>query len=238
MNLLIVAATWNEIKPLEKFLQGMDEEGKLRDHSAEICVTGVGGVQTAFHLGKILPRGNWDLAIQLGICGSFKKELQIGTTVNVVEESFADLGAEDGDIFLDAFQIGLLDANKFPFENGKLPSPPSDSLPSLAGQVPGGPLPTLEQLPKAKSISVNKVHGSERSIKQIILKYDPDVESMEGAAFFYCCRMTSIPFLQLRTVSNLVERRDKSKWDIPVAIEKLNEAAVKILLEILKLSNS
>ena len=86
MNLVIVTATWDEIKPLEKFLQEMDAEGKLHDHAVEICVTGIGGTQTAFQLGKILSTGRWDLAIQLGICGSFKKEFAIGTTVNVVEE--------------------------------------------------------------------------------------------------------------------------------------------------------
>src|SRR5437763_138296 len=120
MNLLLTAATWNEIKPLEKYLQQLDSEGKLRDHAIEICVTGVGGVQTAFSLGKILSIGKWDLAIQVGICGTFKKEFPIGTTVNIVEECFADLGAEDGEIFLDVFQIGLLDENKFPFENGRM----------------------------------------------------------------------------------------------------------------------
>ena len=120
MNLLITAATWNEIKPLEKSLQEADAVGKLHDHSIEICVTGIGGIQTAYHLGKILSTGKWDLAIQLGICGSFKKEFPIGTTVNVVEEFFADLGAEDGENFLDAFEMGLLDLNKFPFENGKM----------------------------------------------------------------------------------------------------------------------
>src|SRR2546423_1560811 len=100
MNLFITAATWNEIKPLEKFLLKLDEDGNLKGHRVEISITGIGGVQTAFNLARILTAGNWDLAIQLGICGSFKKEFPIGTTVNVVEDCFADLGAEDGEDFL------------------------------------------------------------------------------------------------------------------------------------------
>src|SRR5262249_19560349 len=120
MNLLIVAATWNEVKPLEKFLQRLDEEGKLKTNSVEISITGVGGVQTAFNLGRILPAGNWDLVNQLGICGSFTKKFPIGTTVNVVEECFADLGAEDGKDFIDVFEIGLAEKNIFPFSKGKM----------------------------------------------------------------------------------------------------------------------
>lgn len=221
MNLLITSATWNEIKPLEDFLQKLDEAGRLREHAVEICITGVGGAQTAFHLGKILSTGKWDLAIQFGICGSFKKELQIGSTVNVVEECFSDLGAEDGETFLDIFQIGLHDANKFPFDNGKL-------LNTSAISFPG-----LEQLKKAKGISVNKVHGNEQSIQQVSAKYHGEVESMEGAAFFYCCKMSAISFLQVRTVSNFVERRDKNKWDISLAIKNLNEAAKEIIEQLL-----
>lgn len=221
MNLLIASATWNEIKPLENFLQDLDEAKRLREHAVEICITGVGGAQTAFHLGKILSTGKWDLAIQLGICGSFKKELQIGATVNVVEECFADLGAEDDENFLDVFQLELLGANKFPFENGKLLNTTTLSFPGI------------EQLPKAKGISVNKIHGNEQSIRKITTRYQGDVESMEGAAFFYSCKMSGIPFLQVRTVSNSVEKRDKNKWDISLAIKNLNETAMKLIDELL-----
>lgn len=226
MNLLITAATWKEVKPLEEYLQTQDHSGAFRDHAVEICVTGIGAVQTAFQLGKMLPVTNWDLAIQLGICGSFKKEYPVGTTIHVVEECFADLGAEDGNDFLDVFEIGLLDENKFPFQNRLLLN---HILPiaNIQGEV-------ASALPRVRGISVNKVHGNEHSIRQIMVKYAPDVESMEGAAFFYCCKMASVPFVEIRTVSNFVEKRDKSKWDIPKAIQNLNEVAIKIVVSLLQ----
>src|SRR6185295_3957702 len=158
MNLLLVAATWDEIKPLENFLQEMDAEGKFHDHAVEICVTGIGGVQTAFHLGKILSTGKWDLAIQLGICGSFRKEFPIGTTVNVAEECFADFGVEDGEIFLDAFEIGLLEANKFPFENGVMKNKSaSETAVPILGRLSAGEVGRenfLSKLSRARGISV------------------------------------------------------------------------------------
>src|SRR6185295_13679489 len=123
MKILIVAATWEEIKPLEKYLQQQDELKTFRDHAIELCVTGIGSTFTAFQLGKILPQVNWDCAINLGVCGAFNKEFKIGTAVNVVEDSFADLGAEDGKNFLDAFQLGLIEKNSFPFSNGVLKNP-------------------------------------------------------------------------------------------------------------------
>jgi len=221
MKLLITAATWNEVSPLEKVLAHWEKEGRLKTHAFEISITGIGGVATAFHLGKILPTSNWDLVMQLGIAGSFKKEIGIGSVVNVKEERFADLGAEDGERFLDAFEIELLNENRFPFEYGKL----------LNKTLTGSPL--IFDLPQVNGISVNKVHGNEMSIQNIISKYQPDVESMEGAAFFFCCKMSSIPFIEIRSISNFVEKRDKSKWNIHLAIEKLNETAVKIIDQLL-----
>jgi futalosine hydrolase len=35
---------------------------------------------------------------------------------------------------------------------------------------------------------------------------------MEGAALHYTCLMEKIPFMQLRSISNYIAERDKSKW--------------------------
>ena len=222
MNLLITSPTWAEIKPLEKLLQQWDEEGSMKKHVVEIAVTGIGGVSTAFHLGKLLPSGNWDYALHLGICGSFREEYPIGVTVHIIEECFGDLGAEDDEKFIDVFEIGLLDREKFPFENGKLVNP--SAIPSAE----------VASLPQVTGISVNKVHGNDNSITSIISKYHPDVESMEGAAFFYCCKLSSIPFMEIRTVSNKAEKRDRSRWDTDLAIKNLNETAAAVIGELLR----
>jgi futalosine hydrolase len=46
---------------------------------------------------------------------------------------------------------------------------------------------------------------------------------MEGAAVFYVAQQEKIPALQIRAISNLVEKRNKDNWDIPLAIKNLNE---------------
>ncbi|MCB0705698.1 MAG: hypothetical protein KDC34_10330, partial [Saprospiraceae bacterium] len=74
--------------------------------------------------------------------------------------------------------------------------------------------------------SVQKVHGSEASIRRIREKYDPDLESMEGAACFYVCMLEGVPFLQIRAISNYVEPRNRDNWEIGLAIDKLNEILV------------
>lgn len=221
MKLLIVAATWNEVKPLEEYLLRSDDQKLFHEHAIELLVTGSGSTFTAFHLGKMLPLDNWDLAINLGICGSFNKEFTIGTTVNVVTDTFGDLGAEDDEAFLDAFELNLLDADTFPFKDGWI----SNSQNSM--------YQAIQSLPKVKGITMNTVSGNEKSIARLIPKFQADVESMEGASFMYCCMKESIPFLQLRTISNYVQKRDKSTWNIPLAIKNLNDTTISLLEELL-----
>ncbi len=45
---------------------------------------------------------------------------------------------------------------------------------------------------------------------------------MEGAALHYVCLQEQIPFVQIRSVSNYVGERDKTKWKMKEAIENLN----------------
>ena len=55
---------------------------------------------------------------------------------------------------------------------------------------------------------------------------------MEGAALHYVCLHEKIPFLQLRTVSNYVGERNKTKWNIADAFENLNLELVTLINQI------
>jgi futalosine hydrolase len=52
---------------------------------------------------------------------------------------------------------------------------------------------------------------------------------MEGAAFAYACAISKVPYAQVRAVSNVVERRNRTAWQLDHAIRHLNEAALRIL---------
>ena len=62
----------------------------------------------------------------------------------------------------------------------------------------------------------------------------PVVESMEGAALHYVCLMEKIPFLQIRSVSNVMGDRDKNRWKIKEAIENLHETLVFLIQKLEK----
>lgn len=219
MNLLVCVATAEEIAPLNRFLRTTgealsDDLFRYGTHSVEVLITGVGGVATAYSLGKVLQQRSFDLAIQAGIAGAFSHEVEKGSVWQVSEEYFADLGAEAGPVFMDLFEMQLLDENAPPYTQKKL----------LAPVLPPSVLSLLPALP---AISVNMVSGNTETIKRWMKKYRPGLESMEGAAFFYVCKQEEIPFIQVRSVSNYVEVRDTARWSIGPAIQNLNDTLIR-----------
>jgi futalosine hydrolase len=84
-------------------------------------------------------------------------------------------------------------------------------------------------LPFVRGATINCISTTDKQIAAIKNKYEPVIESMEGAALHYACLMEHIPFIQLRAVSNYVGERDKSKWKMIEAITVLNEKLRRIL---------
>lgn len=219
MKILLVSATKSEIALLFKRFKKVSAKNNLTaylfgSHSIDVLITGAGMIATAFYLGKFLNRKyRYDLAINMGIAGSFRRNIPLGTVVNVVKDCFADFGAEDGERYLTANEIGLIHRSQFVVCGSKIKNEP------------------LNSLPKANAITVNTAHGSLSSIKRTVKRFAPDIESMEGAAFFFACKQEKISCIQIRAVSNYVERRNKKKWKTEKAIRNLCAVVENILME-------
>ena len=54
-------------------------------------------------------------------------------------------------------------------------------------------------------------------------------ENMEGAAVALACRQLSVPLLEIRGISNRVEDRDTSRWDLTTAMLAVQEAVISLL---------
>lgn len=224
MHLLIAAATGFEIAPLEAWLQANTHRinnfsYRLGNTQIDLLITGVGVPLSTYSFGKIFAGQTYDLAIQAGIAGALDRSLEIGEVVQVTSEEFGDLGVEEADgSFTSAIAMGLIDPNQPPFVNGKLVSPSGPATPDF--------------LKKVKGTTVMKVHGSEASIAAFRDRTDAQVESMEGAGFAYACLLEQQAFLQIRSVSNYVEKRNRDAWNIPLAISNLNQV-LKDMVQIL-----
>lgn len=216
-HILIVAATSFEIQPLlDKYAIVITGEGVVETHMKSndrlsVLITGVGMVNTAFAMGRHTHH-LYDAIINIGVCGAFNHQLKIGEVVQVSEDELSEMGAEDGDTFIKYHDMGLGGTNKY-YSNWLMLSK------------------EIAALKKVKAITVNKVHGANDSIESTKKLFAPDIESMEGAAFYAACERAD-NFIQIRAVSNYVEKRDKSKWNMPLAIEHLNKKIIAILQEI------
>ena len=204
MKVLIVAATEFEIKPLIQ-----------AQRNVEMLITGIGSSATIYHLTKKLLTNHYDLVIQAGIAGMFAGKFTLGAVVFVKEDAFADIGIEEKGELRTFFEYGFLDKNEFPFSDGKLLNPSA-----ILEKIP---------LPAATAITVNMVSDNFVHNENFRQKYHADIESMEGAAFHYVCLQHKINFLQVRSLSNVVGERDKSRWVIDSSIRNLNEELVKMI---------
>ncbi|SHM07950.1 futalosine hydrolase [Chitinophaga sp. CF418] len=210
MKILVTAATTFEIQPFMDHLAGKN----YRNCQVTTLIGGIGMMHTAYQLGRQFASSRPDFAIQAGIAGCFDHSWEMGKVVIIDKEQLGDLGVEDDQAYKDLFDIQLWQPDQPPFTNRQLINPLKD-------------IPHLPELPIASGVTINTVSGSERTRQLLLDKYKPEVESMEGAAFHYACLLEKIPFLQLRSISNYVEVRDKSKWKIQLAIKELNDTLIK-----------
>jgi futalosine hydrolase len=223
MRFLFVTATDLELAPLVGTLTPASRSSGLcrafthASHHVDVLTTGVGMIATAAWCARVLAHEPYDLAVNLGVCGSFAPAYPPGTVVNVTADCIPELGAEDDREFLTVQELGLLGPDDPPFQGGRLvnPEPPSNRV--IAG------------LRAVHGITVNTVHGNEQSIARVVERVRPEVESMEGAAFMYACLVSGGRFAQVRAVSNMVERRNRAAWKLAEAVGALNDVALRLI---------
>jgi futalosine hydrolase len=159
-----------------------------------------------------------DLAVNIGIAGSYNMDISTGEVVVPVSDCFADAGIETGNGFITLEEAGLADPDRFPFTKGRIIA--ENKYTALA----------LTFLKPVNAITVNSATGSDLTIDRLLKKYNPDIETMEGATFSYICSGEKLLFLALRSISNKVEPRNKDKWNIPLALINLSEKLKEFLL--------
>lgn len=202
-SILIVSATRPEIAWLEA-----QSSQSLKGIQIDFLTTGVGMLNAAFRLGAYLSSHQPAMAIQVGIAGAFSNVHPVGSVVEVSQESLPELGAESPQGFLGMKQLGfpVLEAEGKEYFN---------TLPNESRY--------LKHLPWVKGISVNRVSGTSETIQAISSAWSPDIETMEGAAFFLAMKRSGIPFMEVRGISNLVEPRNRSAWKIGEAMQASQE---------------
>lgn len=216
MKIVLGAATELELSPCLYGLGGdLRETFYFNEFEVSGIVTGVGSLATATSWLTNPKTLQADIWIMIGIAGAYDDTLSVGTVVEVISEKIGDLGIEHPDgSFESVFSAGLGNENEFPFQGGLL--------------INSNQYTNFE---KVLGVTYQMAGGHTKTIDQRVNYNGGQIESMEGAGFFYAALASQKKFCQLRAVSNKVESRDKSKWNIPLAIQSLHSAVKDLLTD-------
>lgn len=215
MRVFISAATIEEWMPsflkIDALYTSESNRMKVTFHQG-----GVGMLANAVSLSRLVFEERPDLIIQVGIAGCFDTTVTLGEVLVIKEEMLGNTGVEEEGRWKDIFDLKLEKPGYPPFERKRLPNHHLEKY-------------NLLKLPEVAAVTVNEVSTNAQRIQQLVKKYNPVLESMEGAALHYVCREMNIPFLQMRSVSNYIGERDKTKWEIGKAISNLNNSVIEYI---------
>ena len=197
-NIVLCVPTREERDGILKFLPN--------DSAVQFEITGMGVMQTAFHICEMYTRLHPTYIVHMGVAGSYKKSLGVGDVAEIKSEAMADFGAEDAHKSHITFQqiVPSIDPNHGPWSKGLLLNASTNTY----------------NLQEVTGLTVPFASGSIETIARR-QSYDCDIENMEGAGLFYACLSLDIPFTSIRAISNIVEPRNKSAWNFEQAFQGL-----------------
>jgi len=241
MTLVIATATQAEMKAV---LLGFNGRGKLgcrfprvgeyhespvNERNCLLAVTGVGPVNAALSIGRILgERNDIEGVLNLGVTGSLDlRAAPFGSLVAADSEIWPEYGlhTEEGidpeGIKFPVWEYAEIDESCTVWDTIKLE--PEDGIRKMNLSVP-------KDLLKGASMTVSGVTGTEERARMLSDRYNALTENMEGFSFALACLQSRIPFVELRTVSNLVGSRKSEHWKLDDALQALGIRARELFL--------
>jgi futalosine hydrolase len=200
--LLLVCATELEMK-------GLPQTVRL-DPRFSCLVSGVGLVEATLALsGRLLSsESSFDAVINFGVGGAYPGSgMELLDICLAEKEMLGDLGIQTGDDIVSLPEH--LPYNRFFKTDPKVLSLAHSFLDQTGIQHTSGPF-----------ITVGCASGTSARGGLLSKKYNGICENMEGAALARVCQEFSIPFFELRCISNRVEDRHAAGWRLQEAADK------------------
>lgn len=215
---LVVTATQQEMEPIARALA--TTPGWLP------VVTGVGCLETAIALTRFVSGAHPPLTaiVNCGVAGAF-----VGAGPEILDlcladhEHLADAGiwTTDGIVELDTISLPSRFSLRGPLLDHAL------AILTAHGLAPWvGPM-----------VSVLAVSGTQPRGEAHRARFQALAENMEGAAVARVAQEFHLPCLELRAISNMVEERDLTRWQLAPAMDRLAKAMACLLPELMQVSS-
>jgi futalosine hydrolase len=190
------------------------------------AVTGIGKVNASSAATVLLERYRPHLMINTGCGGAFSGcGLSVGDLAFALTETFADEGVQtpQGWRGLDLIGIPVFQGHgERIFNTVPLPRELADGALSCARQHGF----RSEQGP---FLTVSTCSGSATQGAELLSRFPGICENMEGAALAQVALMYGVPLLEVRGISNMVEDRDLSRWDLKRAVTQAQNFLITYL---------
>lgn len=228
----------------EKSLLGCKPVHKGRIQGKEIAymISGIGKTNAAHAATVLLERVSPDLVILFGVGGAYPSTgLKVGDIAVAEREVYGDEGVLVKDGFQGAEFIGIPFLKKgrkryfngFPLDK-KLIEKALKSNKQL--DIAHPPIPPLvrggEKGVNIKSgafVTVSTCSGTRERALELKKRFNAVCENMEGAPVAHICTLYGTPMIEIRGISNIVEDRDRGKWNIKLAADNCQRAVTELL---------
>jgi futalosine hydrolase len=218
---LILSAVYDEVSDLAQLLEhpcratmGRRQiiSGKIGDVPVKLLVSGPGMINAAQALTAAAEHEKPCLVIQTGCAGVFP---QSGLDLGDVGIASAEIDIQTG---LESLS-GNFFADDLPFDLINIPHPVKNKYP-VNEELADDALRILQSSPglsgvrikKGPFITVSTITTTEERANALWHQFQPCMEQMEGAAAAHVALLYGIPFIEIRSASNLVGKRDTQKW--------------------------
>lgn len=222
--LLVVTATTNEMRAAfpdaPKVEQGETVEYDFGGRKLLLAVCGVGPVNGALSAGRLLEKHEVEGMLNLGIAGAYNEdEFPLLSTCYAWMETWPEYGVLDAQGEVDPKAIGFPQGevrgetvwNRFKLN-------PVNEAATMG-------LTLSDSWLRASSVTVAGVTGTWERAGWLKIACNADMENMEGFSLGLAAAQAGVPFLEVRTLSNVVGSRAAEDWDLKGALKALGVAA-------------
>ena len=236
--ILIIAAVPQETILLEQALGNTARmrtaaynyvEGALGKQHIIICAAGIGKINAAATTAALIERYRPRLVINTGCAGAYPGSgLCIGDLAVASEELLGDEGVLTSEGWQDLQSMNLpylvLGDRRY-YNTISLSKHAAEKAMQLADYYG-------VSLARGRFITVSTCSGTRQRGEELARQFGAISENMEGAAVALTCLRYGINCLEIRGISNQVDERDMSTWEIPRAVEAAQRFVLKYLEEL------
>jgi futalosine hydrolase len=210
-------------------------EGKLGGKRVILTISGMGKVNAAHAFTRLILDHAPFCVMNIGVGGAYPSSgLRVGDIAVAGKEIYGDEGIlmKDGFHGTDLINIPLLKKgrkkyfNEFPLNKGHA-GKIIRTIPLCPPLTKGGWGDF--QITKGTFVTVSTCTGTKKRALELERRFKAVCENMEGAAIAHVCAMYDVPCIEMRGISNIVEDRDRSAWNIRLAAENCQKAAMELM---------